>query len=415
MATDEDPAAADTPPDAPGPTANGVPEPVPTSPNFGSGPPPAPAIGPAPAMFAAAAAGPSLAASGAVAVPIAAGPVLVATATRPPGVAETVGGALDLALAASSRVRRASIYIGIVLLAVAGPAVILFMALVRNLGGFDNAVELFSQGAIAPADRAATTMFGLATLVAFIGLIAVSVEAQIMATAIVGGAASGRRIGLRRGLRLSRKVFWSVVGAAFLVGIVDRVVTIVTAAIVAGSTGETEASTIVEIAASGLATMPFGFYQAGIILGGVGPIEALRRSVRIARTRWRLALVVALAGIALSYIEVFALGAGLDVVLRFAEAAGLGVEGTVPVATATVVLVLVCIVAVGSLVVTIAALVAAPQVFVFVKMTGYSAGLDRAMAPAGEVSPKRPRLLTLPMIGLIALGMVVAILGLASL
>jgi hypothetical protein len=335
-------------------------------------------------------------------------------ATRPPRVGETVGGALDLALAASARVRRASIYIGLVTLALAGPAVILFLALVRDLGGFEEAVAIFSGERLAPANGTIVSMFGVSTILAVIGLIAITFEGQIMATAIVGGAASDRRIGLRRSLRLSRKVFWSVFAAAFLVGILDRIVTLATAAIVDSSGGNSQAATIIEVAASGIATMPFGFYQAGIILGGVGAVEALRRSLKIARARWRLAFLVALAGIALSYVEIFALGAGLDVVLRFADAAGLGFESSVPVATLTVLLVLACIVAVGSLVVTIAALVAAPQVFVFLKMTGYSAGLDRAMAPAGGVAPKLPRLLTRPMIAVIALGFLCAVVGLAS-
>jgi hypothetical protein len=191
-------------------------------------------------------------------------------------------------------------------------------------------------------------------------------------------------------------------------------VTYLTAAIVGRSTGDSEAATIVEVAAAGLATMPFGFYQAGVILGGVGAIEALRRSIRIARARWRLALVVALAGIVLSYIEVFALGAGLDLVLRFAEAAGLSIDGTVPVATLTVILILACVVAVGSLIVTIAALVAAPQVFVFLKMTEYSAGLDRAMGQVGDVAQRPPRLITLPMLGVIGVGILCAFVGLSA-
>jgi disulfide bond formation protein DsbB len=70
-------------------------------------------------------------------------------------------------------------------------------------------------------------------------------------------------------------------------------------------------------------------------------------------------------------------------------------------------------VALGSLVVTIAALLAAPQVFVFVKMTGYSAGLDRARAPSGSDPTRTPRLLTVPMLAWIVLGFVCVILGLA--
>jgi len=335
-------------------------------------------------------------------------------ATRPPRVGETVSGALDLALVSSRRVRRASIYIGIVTLALAGPAVILFLALVRDLGSFDAAIDLFSGEQFVPADARTISLFGFATLLAAIGLVGITLEGQIMATAILGGAASGRTIGLRRSLRLSRAVFWKVFGAAVLVGIVDRAVTLTTAAVIGGSTGDSELATIVEVAASGLATMPFGFYQAGIILGGVGAVEAIRRSTRIARARWRLALLVAATGIVLSYIEIFALGAGLDIVLRVADAAGLGFNGSELTAVVSVLLVLATIVAIGSLIVTIAALVAAPQIYVFVKMTGYTAGLDRAMAAPWPETTKPPRLLTWPMVGVIAVGFLCAIVGLPS-
>ena len=341
--------------------------------------------------------------------------VHLAAAIRPPRVGETVSGSLDLALAASRRVRRASIYVGIVTLALAGPVAILFLALVRHAGGFDEAVAMFNRQVIEAGTTQAMSLIGIATLIAVVGLIGILFEGQIMATAIVGGAATGRQIGLRRSLRLSRLVFWRVLGAAILVAILDRAVTFATAAVVGGSTGDTEAATIVEVAVSGLVTMPFGFFQAGIILGGVGAIEALRRSIRIARARWRLALLVALAGIILSYVEVFALGAGLDLVLRVADAVGLSFNEGVLMATVSVLVVLACIVAVGSLIVTIAALVAAPQVFVFVKMTGYSAGLDRAMAAPWPEPTKPPRLLTWPMLGLILLGFVCAIFGVASL
>lgn len=338
----------------------------------------------------------------------------VSAAARPPRVGETVGGSFDLALAASARVRRASIYIGILTLALAGPAAILFLALIRDVGSDDLARLFTGEMTLRSSDPTATSLLGLAIVLGGIGVTLAFIEGQIMATAIVGGAATGRRIGLRRSLRLSRRVFWSVCIGGFLVGIVDRVVSVATMTVVGRSTGDSELATIVTVAAAGLATLPFGFYQAGIILGGVGAWESVRRSVRIARARWRLALLVALAGIVLGYIELFALGAGLDLVFRVAGAAGLGIDKSVPIATLTVVLILFCIVAVGSLIVTIAALVAAPQVFVFVKMTGYSAGLDRAMEAAGDAPPSRPRLITWPMLAVIVLGIVTALVGLAS-
>ena len=363
----------------------------------------------------------------ATAVPLASGPaipasapmlepsaVFVAAATRPPRVGETVSGALDLAFAASRRVRRASIYIGIVTLAIVGPAVILLLALIRDIPGDDLARLLAGEMTFQAADSTTTSMLGLAITIAWFPVIAITLEGQIMATAIVGGIATDRRIGLRRSLRLSRKVFWSIAVAAFLVYLIELATSLAASAIVGGSTGDTELASVIQVAVSTVATLPFVFYQAGIILGGVGFLESLRRSVRIARARWRLAVVVASAGLVLNYIELFALGAGLDIVFRVADAAGLGMGKSVPVTTITVVLILVCIVAVGSLLVTIAALVAAPQVFVFLKMTGYSAGLDRALDPVGNATAARPRLLTLPMLGAIVLGFVVALVGIAA-
>src|SRR6185369_7846324 len=107
--------------------------------------------------------------------------------TRPPRVGETVSGALDLALAASRRVRRASIYVGIVTLALAGPAVILFLALVRDLGSFDEVIALFNGEQVVAANERTISLFGIASFLAAFGLIAITLEGQIMATAILGG------------------------------------------------------------------------------------------------------------------------------------------------------------------------------------------------------------------------------------
>jgi hypothetical protein len=96
-------------------------------------------------------------------------------------------------------------------------------------------------------------------------------------------------------------------------------------------------------------------------------------------------------------------------------AAGLGLYGPTHVAVVTVLVVLAAIVAIGSLVVTVTALTMAPQVLVFLGMTGYSSGLDRAITAPDEYrwSP-RTRLVTWPMIVLIALGMLAAVVGLTS-
>ena len=378
---------------------------------------PVAAADPAPAAEAVVVAGPPVAEFPPVsappppaAVPPVAAPRLV------PGVGETISGALDLALSSSRTIRRASLYIGLLSVALAGPAIVVFLAIVRELGGPEETLAVMSgqQDFVTSWVTRSVSWLGLSAGLAFLGVIAVAFEAQILAVAIVGGTATGRPIGVRAALRLSRRVFWLVLVAAVLVAILERVVTTATEALMVGATDSEALATTAMIVAGALVTMPFGYYQAGIVLGEVGPGEALKRSTWITRARWRLAILVASAGVVLSIVEIFALGAGLDLVARFVGATGLGIEGSAATALVTVAVVLACVVAVGSLVVTIAALVVAPQVFVFLRITGYSGGLDRAR-PAAEGSGRPTRLVTRPMLALIALTVLAALAGLLTL
>jgi hypothetical protein len=352
---------------------------------------------------------------GAASAPVSAAP-LVAAPRAIPGVGETISGAFDLALTSSRTIRRASVYIGLLTVALAGPAIVVFLAIVRELGGPEETLAVMSgqqEFATSWVTRSVSWL-GLSAGLAFLGVIAVAFEAQILAMAIVGGAATSRPIGVRAALRLSRRVFWLVLVAAVLVAILERVVTTATEAVMVRATDSQGLATTAMIVAGALVTMPFGYYQAGIVLGEVGPGEALKRSTWITRARWRLAILVASAGVVLSIVEIFALGAGLDLVARLVDAAGLGLDGSAATALVTVAVVLACVVAVGSLVVTIAALVVAPQVFVFLRITGYSVGLDRAR-PAAEVSGRPTRLVTRPMLALIGLTSLAALAGLLTL
>jgi hypothetical protein len=335
---------------------------------------------------------------------------------RPPGVSETIGGALDLALSGSARIRMASLYIGFVTLLLAGPAIVLFLGLIRSEGFDDTILFVLGEAPRAFFDQPedAISMLRFATFFALVGVALITLEGQILAATIIGGVATGRPIGIRGALRVSRRVFWSIAVAAFLVGFLENVVSNITVAVAFAMTSAPDASTVIGIVVAGLVIMPFAYHQSGVILGGVGAIEALRRSTRLARARWRLAFLVALAGTVLSFIEIFALGAGLDIVFRVADASGLTLDGPLPVAIATVLVILVVVIAIGSLLVTIAALVAAPQVYAFLKLTGYSSGLDRSL-PAADPTGRPLRLITRPMLAVIVLGGLAGLAGILSL
>jgi hypothetical protein len=153
--------------------------------------------------------------------------------------------------------------------------------------------------------------------------------------------------------------------------------------------------------------------MAGIVIGGAGPVESLKRSVRVAKARWRLAILVAASGAVLSIVELFGLAAGLDLVVRLFDALGLDIAGDPLNAAVTTAVLLATLVAVGSLLVTVAALVAAPQVYVFLRMTGFSGGLDRARRDShGPTEPTR--LVTRTMLAGIAFVAVASVAGLAD-
>jgi hypothetical protein len=334
-----------------------------------------------------------------------------------PGVRESVAGALDLSVGASRQVRTLSLFSGLLILGLLGPAIVLFLGIVRDLGSLGLALDLAlgPRTPFGPPEPGSSGLLRLALIGAFAGAFAVLIEGQILVTAALGAAMSGRRLELRDLLRLSRRVFWPVVAALILVGIVSRISEVAIERLLRPETPSAyESVFVVQIVITALVTAPFAFSMAGIVIGGVGAIESLRRSVRIAARRWRLAILVASAGTALSLIELFAFGAGLDLVSRIATTLGLDIEGSAASAIATTLVTLVGIVAASSLLITIAALVAAPQVYVFVRMTGYSGGLERAVAGDAPAA-SGTRLVTRPMIALIGAGTVLAVAGLAGL
>jgi hypothetical protein len=332
---------------------------------------------------------------------------------KPPRVGESITGALDLCLAASRQIRAVSVYVGLLALVIAGPAIVLVLGLVRRAGSFDAMLDMFGPRGIASRTQqpAPIILLEICGFLAAIGVFALLIEAEIVTAAILGAAAAGRRMRLRDSLRLSRRVFWQVIVASILVGIVGQIATYVIGEMShPRSAADVQEVYIVQVIVAAIVTAPFAFFLTGIVVGGVGPIETLKRSVKIAAARWRLAILVASAGSVVSIIEVFALGAGLDLIVRFSTAAGLTLNGSPATAVVTVAIVLVGLVAFASLLVTVAALIAAPQVFVFVRMTGYTGGLDRALPRQGSVD--RARLVTRPMILLIAFTVLAGVVGL---
>ena len=132
----------------------------------------------------------------------------------------------------------------------------------------------------------------------------------------------------------------------------------------------------------GVILAPFVYVAVGIVLGDVGSIEAIRRSIRLARARFRLALVLSLFSVVANYLLLFAAGAGLDLAARVLEPFTAEFGSLDPSSlTGFVVaagLILLALFAGWTLVFSVGALTSASQVVAFLGLTGYSGGLDQA-------------------------------------
>jgi hypothetical protein len=332
-----------------------------------------------------------------------------------PGAWATLSGGLDLSLAANRQLRGASVYIGLLTLAVAGPFVIIILAFGAAQGGFDwlGDAMVGIQPDLVPVDGSVATYLFVSGFVAFIGFFVISIESQIIAVAILGGRALGRPLTLREALHRSRQVFWRVVGASILVGFLLIVPNLILSAVLTSTFSQaSEATTVIATGIGALLAAPFAYIVSGIVLGDVGAGESVRRSTRLARARWRLAIAVSSVGAIVAYIQLFASGAGVDILSRFGGALHLGFDSTAGTIALSLV-VLTGVLAIGSLTFTLTALRDSPQIVAFVGMTGYGAGLDRSRQGEGARLPVR--WISIPMAIAIVIGALAGLAGVLTL
>ena len=334
-----------------------------------------------------------------------------------PSARQVVYAGLQLAQGSSPALRRASVYIGLLALGAFGPAAILFLvglgrllsdpATAATLTG-DNPFLLFAEQ---PGIGGPLALIYAVAAAGFILLIAISIDAEAMAIAILAANAAERPIRLDEAVRRARQAFWRLFFSGLLVGLGANVLAFVISLPFLRPFDSNEGVSFIASMIATLVFTPFAFAATGIVLGDAGAIETLRRSARLFRARPRIALVVTLFTLVTAAIQAFALGGGADLVFRVADFFHLG-EGAASLILPGI-LVLAFIVAFGSLTFTIAAIVAAPQVAAFLGLTFYSGGLDLARAPDDGTAP-RVRWVSIPMTIVIAGLAVVAVVGLPT-
>jgi hypothetical protein len=320
---------------------------------------------------------------------------------------------LQLAYRSTADLRRASLYIGVLTVALLGP---LLVFAVEFLGHYQFAdLEAFTSLLEDTTAAAAGPFLALvlAAYVAVFGWVAVAIDGQLIAVALLAARAAETSLSLRQATIRARQVFWRMVRGSFLAGLASALVQVVVSAVLVALLGRTDTSGILVTIVAVILLAPLGYLATGVVVGDVGAIEALKRSIRLARARPRIALVVALFTLGTAALQTFALFAGLDLLVRIGTFLQLGVSGGVLPLVFTLLGLLAFVMAFGSLNFTIAAIVAAPQVAAFLGLTYYAGGLDRARELPADAP--RFRWVTRPMVVGIVIVSISSALGIASL
>jgi len=225
-----------------------------------------------------------------------------------------------------------------------------------------------------------------AQAVALAGIVAVAIEGGAIGAMLIAGRVTGRPVTLRLALERSRRVFWRLVRAALVIGLIEVVASIAWRAVTDGpQTIDGVPNLGVEPIPGAFVAMPFIFSTVAIVVADDGARAALRRSARLARQRLRLAVALAAFGLLSGVLEALALGSGLDLIVRLTDGLNLDVTAGAASLALAIVLGLAIVTAAGSLVFTVSALVSAPE-----------ARSERAIAATGEPE-RRPQAASHPM------------------
>jgi hypothetical protein len=301
----------------------------------------------------------------------------------PPAVQSTrrlLGVSFDLLTQSTAAMRRASFYIGAIVLGTVGP-----LALATIVLDVTSPQGLQDFGRIARG--AAGVWYALLAFLAYAGLIVAAVESRTMAAAILGARYAGRPISVAAALARSRMAFWRAIAASIIVTVPVSIATnIVDSVVVRFSNGSTGASLVVALVIGILIGAPLAYLLTGIVLGDVGAIESARRSIGVFKARKLAAALVAGFESLAIVLVIIGLGAGLGLVLEVTDALGLGTHSG-PLALALIAGgVVVAVFAFGTLIFTALAISIAPQVVMFVGLTHATIGLDH-VRPGGDHDP----------------------------
>ena len=301
-----------------------------------------------------------------------------------------IAASFDLLARSSEEMRRASFYIGAIVLGTGAAYAVAFWAF--EVATVHDTVAEANEALVGPF----AGWLGLLGVIGAMGLIVASLESRAMATAILGAHVTRRPLSVRAALARSRSVFWRVIVTSIIVAIPVGIVQFCVAAALAIVVPQaTELATAMTILIAAMAGSPLAYLLSGVVLGDVNPFEATKRSFRIFRARKAAAFVVALFESIAQLLILFGVSAGLDIALRVFQALGLGAQSGAAGILLTTLMILAGIFAVGTLLFTVTAISIAPQVLMFVGLTHATIGLEH-VRPGGDRDPDARRAGQLP-------------------
>ncbi|HEX5823227.1 MAG TPA: hypothetical protein VFY18_02100, partial [Candidatus Limnocylindrales bacterium] len=142
--------------------------------------------------------------------------------TAIPGARAVLGRGLDLNVAASGEIRRASVYIGVLSLLSVGPIASVLWAFSAQQGGFEWLRRL-ARGLspeFVPVGPGFGELVSAILIIGFLCLLSVVVDAQLLAAILIGARATDRHFHLGNALALARLRYWRLVRASALVGLI---------------------------------------------------------------------------------------------------------------------------------------------------------------------------------------------------
>ena len=281
--------------------------------------------------------------------------------------------------------RRASFYIGAIVLGTVGPLAVGSWAIAVI------SVDRSSAEMAAVFEGAGGLLFAILVVLATMGFIVAAVESRTLGVAVLGGVMAGRPVTLRQALARSRRTFWRTVAASIIVAIPLSIAQAVATALLEPIMGAVvEASVATRTVVTAVVGAPFAYTLAGVVLGDVDPFEALKRSFRVYGARKGAAMIVVLFETVAALLILFGVSAGLDVALRVFDTLGLGPEAGAAGLALSMIGIVAAVFAFGTLLFTVMAMTVAPQVVMFLGLTHATFGLDR-VAPGGADDPDAPR------------------------